>query len=146
MFQNGSSAFLRYTCSLILLLLHLSLIIYLHLYLIMHYIYCIIYIITYNIYYLFIFLTMYYVDNDYGVHIQKWEKRDNNGEDESNWDTLYAYMEMLQCKSLYNYHKLIIFFFFFFCSTGFELRASHLLGRCSYHSTHSACPKMLKKK
>jgi hypothetical protein len=32
-----------------------------------------------------------------------------------------------------SHHVWPCFFFFFFCGTGFELRASHLLGRCSYH-------------
>jgi hypothetical protein len=34
------------------------------------------------------------------------------------------------------------FIFFFFL--GFELRASHLLGRCFYHLSHSASPTIFK--
>jgi hypothetical protein len=26
----------------------------------------------------------------------EWGKRENNGEDEANWDTIYVYMEMSQ--------------------------------------------------
>jgi hypothetical protein len=37
-------------------------------------------------------------------------KRENNGGDEPNQDTLYVYTEMSQQNSLYNYYKLIQMF------------------------------------
>jgi hypothetical protein len=64
------------------------------------------------------FLHMYEYSTLKPVEVILRRGRRNTGGDELNWDTLYAYMEMLQCKSLYNYHKLIIFFFFFFAALG----------------------------
>jgi hypothetical protein len=41
-------------------------------------------------------------------HFKKGEgKREDNGGDEPNWDSLYTYMEMSQQNPLYNYYKLI---------------------------------------
>jgi hypothetical protein len=38
------------------------------------------------------------------VLIREMGKRENNGGDEPILDTSYAYMEMSQCKPLYNYY------------------------------------------
>jgi hypothetical protein len=38
----------------------------------------------------------------------------------------------------FNRFFFFFFFFFFYVAVGFEFRASHLVGRCSYHVSHSA--------
>jgi hypothetical protein len=57
--------------------------------------------------------------NVFSTHVWTWnietcqnhfKKRENNGENEPNQDTLYTYIEMLQWTLLYNYYTVIKMF------------------------------------